>query len=89
MTCHHQAIEWYRAAGAETYDFLAGPDRYKATLADAVQELRWVELLPRWSARGIAARLGGVAVRLRGGAERLRAIASSPGRSAATRPGTP
>ena len=82
LTCHHQAIEWYRAAGAETYDFLAGPDRYKATLADAVQELRWVDLLPRWSARGVA-------VRLRGGAERFRAIASSPGRSAATRPGTP
>lgn len=75
LTCHHQAIEWYRAAGAATYDFLAGPDRYKASLADGAEELRWIELLPRWSARGIA--------------ERLRPIASSIGRSAAARRGTP
>lgn len=59
LTCHHQAIEWYRAAGAATYDFLAGPDRYKATLAGAAQELRWIELLPRWSLRGMAERIRG------------------------------
>lgn len=75
LTCHHQAIEWYRAAGAATYDFLAGPDRYKASLAAATQELRWIELLPRWSLRGVV--------------ERLRATSSSPGRSAAARPDTP
>lgn len=57
LTCHHQAIEWYRAAGVVAYDFLAGPDRYKASLANAAGELRWIELLPRWSARGMLERL--------------------------------
>lgn len=75
LTCHHQAIEWYRAAGAATYDFLAGPDRYKASLATAAEELRWIELLPRWSARGML--------------QRLCLISSLTGRSAAARPDTP
>ncbi len=89
LTCHHQAIEWYRATGALSYDFLAGPDRYKATLADGAQELRWIELLPRWSPHGLAVRARGLAVRVRNAAERVRATANSTGRSAATRPGTP
>jgi len=54
LTAHHHAIEWARAEGLQRYDFLAGPDRYKASLANAVQILHWLDLVPRWSPRGVA-----------------------------------
>ena len=56
LTCHYLAIEDYRAAGAVTYDFLAGPDRYKQSLANAERPLHWLSLAPRWHPYGIAAR---------------------------------
>ena len=44
LTCHHLAIEHYLAEGADRYDFLAGADRYKTSLANAAGELHWLEL---------------------------------------------
>ena len=56
LTCHYLAIESYRAAGAGTYDFLAGPDRYKQSLANAERPLHWLSLAPRWQPYSVAAR---------------------------------
>ena len=57
LTCHYLAIEAYRAAGAVTYDFLAGADRYKLSLSNAQRWLHWLSVAPRWHPQGITARL--------------------------------
>ncbi len=57
LTCHHLAIERYGAEGMAVYDFLAGDDRYKTSLATAAVPLHWVTLAPRWSLPGVAGRL--------------------------------
>jgi CelD/BcsL family acetyltransferase involved in cellulose biosynthesis len=44
LTSHHLAIERARAEGAEVYDFLAGPDRYKTSLANDKTALYWLEV---------------------------------------------
>jgi CelD/BcsL family acetyltransferase involved in cellulose biosynthesis len=42
LTCHHLAIEYALDDGADVYDFLAGGDRYKRSLADGGDtELFW------------------------------------------------
>ncbi len=51
MTCHHQAIRFAAASGLEFYDFLAGADRYKRSLADQEAPLFWAEAGPRLSPR--------------------------------------
>jgi CelD/BcsL family acetyltransferase involved in cellulose biosynthesis len=56
LTTHHMAIETYRAAGATRYDFLAGEDRYKTSLSNDATILHWIDLVPRWSPRGVATR---------------------------------
>lgn len=56
LTCHHLAIEHYRFEKRIIYDFLAGEDRYKASLAKSHARLHWLELLPRWSLRQLALR---------------------------------
>lgn len=53
LTSHHLAIEMYAAEGIESYDFLAGEDRYKLSLSMASTELHWAELFPRWSLPGL------------------------------------
>jgi CelD/BcsL family acetyltransferase involved in cellulose biosynthesis len=62
LTCHHRAIAWYLEQGLDAYDFLAGEDRYKSSLANATATLHWLELTPRRSARallsGLRDRLG-------------------------------
>lgn len=57
LTCHALAIEAARMAGDAVYDFLGGDARYKRSLANSETTLLWAELVPRWSPRGIAARL--------------------------------
>jgi CelD/BcsL family acetyltransferase involved in cellulose biosynthesis len=57
LTCHALAIERALAAGDLAYDFLAGADRYKLSLANAEADLDWVEAVPAWSPLGVAARL--------------------------------
>lgn len=44
MVCHTLAIGHYLSTGMETYDFLAGDQRYKKELATAVGELTWTTL---------------------------------------------
>jgi CelD/BcsL family acetyltransferase involved in cellulose biosynthesis len=60
LVCHALAIERYRAEGARTYDLLAGPQRYKTTLAPhAGQALYWLTLYApgAWAGRArLAAR---------------------------------
>jgi CelD/BcsL family acetyltransferase involved in cellulose biosynthesis len=60
ITTHALAIEMYRAEGARIYDFLAGEDRYKTSLSNAEMSLHWLDLSPKWSARGVLTRLRGV-----------------------------
>jgi CelD/BcsL family acetyltransferase involved in cellulose biosynthesis len=52
LTCHHAAIRHALATGATSYDFLAGPDRYKTSLAQAATQLVWLDLAPTASPRG-------------------------------------
>jgi CelD/BcsL family acetyltransferase involved in cellulose biosynthesis len=53
MTCHHMAIEAGAAEGMDCYDFLAGADRYKLSLASGSVPLHWLEIVPRWSVGGV------------------------------------
>jgi CelD/BcsL family acetyltransferase involved in cellulose biosynthesis len=46
LTCHHQAIEDALCRGMDCYDFLAGEDRYKRSLATSKATLCWAELRP-------------------------------------------
>jgi CelD/BcsL family acetyltransferase involved in cellulose biosynthesis len=42
--CHYLAIEHYRLAGGDIYDFMAGDDRYKRELATHNTQLHWIVL---------------------------------------------
>lgn len=46
LTCHHLAIERNLAEGMDVYDFLAGDDRYKRSLATGAAALHWLTLGP-------------------------------------------
>jgi CelD/BcsL family acetyltransferase involved in cellulose biosynthesis len=65
MSCHHAAIRLALADGVSGYDFLAGGDRYKRSLANASRQQYWLEAGPAWSPRllrrAISRRLGRVA----------------------------
>ena len=52
LTSHHLAIEHYRAVGFRSYDFLAGGDRYKTSMANASDTLFWLDVTARHSALG-------------------------------------
>lgn len=49
LTCHAMAIEMYLGEEAQKYDFLAGGDRYKLTLANAQAKQYWLRIAPNWS----------------------------------------
>jgi CelD/BcsL family acetyltransferase involved in cellulose biosynthesis len=51
LTCHHAAIRYALAQTFDIYDFLAGDDRYKRSLADQAHRQIWVEAGPFWSPR--------------------------------------
>ncbi len=51
LTCHFAAIRDALDQGIEIYDFLAGDDRYKRSLADRSYPQFWVEAGPLWSMR--------------------------------------
>ncbi len=57
LSCHAAAIAHGLARGDRIYDFLGGADRYKLSLARDTAPLFWAQMVPRWSWRGIAARL--------------------------------
>lgn len=46
LTCHWLAIAMYAAAGNAIYDFLAGADRYKRSLATDATALLWLTVSP-------------------------------------------
>jgi CelD/BcsL family acetyltransferase involved in cellulose biosynthesis len=56
LTCHHLAIEFAAQSGATRYDFLAGDDRYKRSLADQAETLHWIEVENRFAPRALAHR---------------------------------
>jgi CelD/BcsL family acetyltransferase involved in cellulose biosynthesis len=62
LTCHYTAILRAQAEGAVSYDFLAGPDRYKKSLTRAATPLYWLDAAPRFSGQSIALWLHGLAV---------------------------
>ena len=47
VTCHQLAIEQAVADNCQSYDFLAGDDRYKRSLADQSTSLHWLAIGPR------------------------------------------
>ena len=49
LTCHRLAIEAGARDGVAVYDFLAGDDRYKRSLADGAETMRWLLAGPWWS----------------------------------------
>jgi CelD/BcsL family acetyltransferase involved in cellulose biosynthesis len=49
MTSHHQAIRFAAQWGAARYEFLAGDDRYKRSLADRSETLHWIEVANSYS----------------------------------------
>jgi CelD/BcsL family acetyltransferase involved in cellulose biosynthesis len=49
LTCHARAIQNALDDGLEVYDFLAGDDRYKRSLADQSHQQFWVCTGPFWS----------------------------------------
>lgn len=51
LTCHGAAIDQALAEGAMRYDFLAGGDRYKRSLANRTERLYWLEAGPSWALR--------------------------------------
>lgn len=46
LTCHVLAIQRALAGGQRVYDFMAGEQRYKRSLAPAESTLRWVQFAP-------------------------------------------
>lgn len=61
LTCHHLAIRSCAADGLACYDFLAGDDRYKRSLADREVPMHWIMTAPWWSPRLLAQRARGMA----------------------------
>lgn len=55
ISCHVLAIRRALSEGDAVYDFLAGADRYKTSLANAESTLIWSELARRWSPSGFVA----------------------------------
>ena len=57
LTSHYLAIESYRSQGVALYDFLAGADRYKLSLANSRRWLHWLSAAPAWHPHSVGARL--------------------------------
>ena len=51
LSCHHRAIRCAIDHGLERYEFLAGDDRYKRSLADGSHQQTWAAGGPVWSPR--------------------------------------
>ena len=60
LTCHQLAIESAMADGMLRYDFLAGGDRYKTSLATDTVQLHWLEAGPSWRPAALRAMLCGI-----------------------------
>ena len=60
MTCHQLAIESALADGLLRYDFLAGGDRYKTSLATNSMQMHWLQAGPSWRPAALRTVLGGI-----------------------------
>jgi CelD/BcsL family acetyltransferase involved in cellulose biosynthesis len=69
LTCHHAAIRDAFDRGFDVYDFLAGNDRYKRSLADVSEPRYWVEAGAAWSPRLLMRRVRALAGRRSAGPE--------------------
>jgi CelD/BcsL family acetyltransferase involved in cellulose biosynthesis len=49
LTCHHHAVQYALDRDFDVYDFLAGEDRYKRSLADQSHRQIWAVAGPLWS----------------------------------------
>jgi CelD/BcsL family acetyltransferase involved in cellulose biosynthesis len=49
LTCHARAVQLASDQGLDVYDFLAGDDRYKRSLADGSHQQIWARAGPFWS----------------------------------------
>lgn len=76
LVAHWLAVEEALAAGLSRYDFLAGPARYKLSLASGSVALAWEDRVPRGSALGLAALGLGLARQAR---DRLRGMVGVSG----------
>ena len=56
LSCHYQAIRLAMAQGMDIYDFLAGNDRYKRSLADESHQQIWARAGSRRSVRLLLSR---------------------------------
>ena len=63
MTSHHQAIRYAARWGAARYEFLAGDDRYKRSLADRSENVHWIEVSNSYSPGFLLQRLKDAATR--------------------------
>ena len=52
LVCHVAAMRHYQARGLNNYDFLAGDDRYKTSLAGESTALHWARAAPRFTLAG-------------------------------------
>ncbi|HEY1930472.1 MAG TPA: GNAT family N-acetyltransferase [Acetobacteraceae bacterium] len=77
LTSHHQVIRFCSGFGRDSYDFLAGDDRYKLSLAGGRTPLHWLEV---GSGGSPAAALRAVFLALRGGDGRLGRRSGGPER---------
>jgi CelD/BcsL family acetyltransferase involved in cellulose biosynthesis len=68
LSCHYAAIRDALTQPIDVYDFLAGDDRYKRSLAGRSAPQYWIEAGPLWSARLLARRIHQMFGRRRGGA---------------------
>jgi CelD/BcsL family acetyltransferase involved in cellulose biosynthesis len=59
LTCHCAAILEAFSQDIDIYDFLAGDDRYKRSLADRSHQQFWLEAGPFWSMRLLSRALAG------------------------------
>jgi CelD/BcsL family acetyltransferase involved in cellulose biosynthesis len=67
LVCHVAAMRYYQARGLDVYDFLAGEDRYKTSLAGGSVALHWVSAAPRATLAGLALAGRGRLTRMRAG----------------------
>jgi CelD/BcsL family acetyltransferase involved in cellulose biosynthesis len=57
LTSHYLAIEAYRSQDIAVYDFLAGADRYKLSLANSHRWLHWLSAAPAWHPYSVGTRI--------------------------------
>jgi CelD/BcsL family acetyltransferase involved in cellulose biosynthesis len=67
LVCHVAAMRHYQARGLDDYDFLAGEDRYKTSLAGDSVALHWVSAAPRPTLAGVVLTARGRLAQWRGG----------------------